>query len=135
LKELQDAGTLHPVQVRADALRLSASDLVGHLNCRYLTGLDLRVANGTLAKPVIWDPVLEVLAERGRQHEQGYVAHLKSKGLGVIAIDRVGVDDEAVLSTLAAMKAGIAVIAQAALQANNWGAVPTFCCESKSRAH
>ena len=47
------------------AVHLSASDLVGHLNCRYLTSLDLAVAKGTLAKPFIRDPVLEVLAERG----------------------------------------------------------------------
>jgi hypothetical protein len=29
-----------------------------------------------LAKPFIWnDPILEVLAERGALHEQGYVMH------------------------------------------------------------
>ena len=44
------------------AVNLSASDLVGHLNCRYLTSLDLAVANGALPKPSIWDPVLELLA-------------------------------------------------------------------------
>jgi hypothetical protein len=42
----------------AGTLNLSAGDLVGHLNCRYLTALDLRVANGELDKPKIWDPVL-----------------------------------------------------------------------------
>jgi hypothetical protein len=46
------------------AIQLSASDLVGHLNCRYLTGLDIAVANGKLAKPIVWDPSLELLAER-----------------------------------------------------------------------
>ena len=44
--------------------QLSASDLVGHLNCRNLTELDLAVANGVLAKPKIWNPVLDVLRER-----------------------------------------------------------------------
>jgi uncharacterized protein len=29
-----------------ETLNLSASDLVGHLNCRYLTELELEVANG-----------------------------------------------------------------------------------------
>ncbi len=43
---------------------LSASDLVGHLNCRYLTALDLAVARGELEKPAVWDPVLDVLAQR-----------------------------------------------------------------------
>jgi hypothetical protein len=68
------------MQTVGGAIHLSASDLVGHLNCRYLTGLDVAVANGTLAKPFIWDPVLEVLAERGALHEQDYIGHLKANG-------------------------------------------------------
>jgi len=35
-------------------LNLSAGDLVGHLNCRHLTELDLKVANGVLEKPRVW---------------------------------------------------------------------------------
>ena len=58
-------------------LNLSSGDLVGHLNCRYLTELDLKVANGELEKPKIWDPVLETLAERGALHEQGFIEHIK----------------------------------------------------------
>jgi hypothetical protein len=45
-------------------VHLSASDLVGHLNCHYLTKLDLAVSKGRLHKPSVWDPVLEVLVER-----------------------------------------------------------------------
>ena len=73
-------------------LYLSASDLVGHLDCCHLTRLDLAVANGALAKPFISDPVLEVLAERGALHEEAYVGHLKANGLSVTAIDGVGVE-------------------------------------------
>src|SRR5262245_51798431 len=102
------------------AVHLSASDLVGHLNCHYLTGLDLAVAKGVMAKPSIWDPVLEVLAERGARHEQAYVEHLKSSGLSVTAIEGVGIDPQAVAQTLEAMKAGAQVIAQAALQDGCW---------------
>jgi len=101
-------------------LKLSASHLVGHLNCRYLTGLDLAVANGRLAKPFIWDPVLEVLAERGALHEQDYVDHLKANGLLVTAIDGVRVDSNAVTQTLEAMKAGAKIFVQGALQAGHW---------------
>ena len=64
-----------------EIIYLTASDLVGHLDCRFLTSLDLAVAKGTVAKPKIWDPVLEVLAERGALHEQGYIEHLTAKGL------------------------------------------------------
>jgi len=37
------------------------------------------VASGTLAKPKVWDPVLEVLAERGDLHEKDY---LERKAVG-----------------------------------------------------
>jgi hypothetical protein len=46
-------------------IQLSASDLVGHLNCHHLTELDFAVSNGKLSKPKIRDPLLEILAERG----------------------------------------------------------------------
>jgi predicted RecB family nuclease len=101
-------------------VHLSASDLVGHLNCRYLTNLDLAVANSKLAKPLIWDPVLEVLAERGALHERSYVDHLEANGFAVAAIDGVGVDSSAVAQTLEAMKAGAQIIVQGALQAAHW---------------
>ncbi|MFX5526291.1 hypothetical protein ABTD59_18750, partial [Acinetobacter baumannii] len=61
------------MQKIGETLQLSAGDLVGHLNCRYLTELDLKVAHGELAKPKIWDPVLETLAERGALHEQSFI--------------------------------------------------------------
>jgi predicted RecB family nuclease len=102
------------------ALQLSASDLIGHLNCRYVTMLDLAVANGALTRPKVWDPVLEVLAERGALHEKGYVEHLKADGLSVTAIEGFGVDAVAVTETLEAMKAGAPIIAQGALQVGHW---------------
>jgi hypothetical protein len=71
-------------------IRLSASDLVGHLACRHLTGLDLAVAKGQLAKPKVWDPLLELLAMRGDLHEQGYIEHLKASGHAVTVISEAG---------------------------------------------
>ncbi len=102
------------------SLHLSSGDLVGHLNCRYLTELDLKVANGELEKPKVWDPVLETLAERGALHEQGFIEHLKAKGLAVTAIDGVGIDPKSVAATHGAMARGDSVIVQGALQAGNW---------------
>ena len=55
---------------------LSATDLVGYLNCRHLSELDRAVAEGTLLKPRVWDPLLQILWERGAAHEQNYVEHL-----------------------------------------------------------
>jgi predicted RecB family nuclease len=101
-------------------LHLSSGDLVAHLNCRYLTQLDLRVANGELEKPKIWDPVLEALVERGALHEQGFIEHLKAEGRAVTIVDGSGVDPGSVAATTDAMARGDAVIVQGALQAGSW---------------
>lgn len=101
-------------------IRLSAGDLVGYLNCHHLSGLDRAVAEGQRAKPKVWDPLLEILWERGSIHEQNYVDHLKGSGLGVVRIDGVDVTDGAVGQTLAAMRDGAEVIVQGALAHDGW---------------
>lgn len=108
------------MQFRDDSLLLSASDLVGYLNCRHLTGLDIEVAHGTLAKPAFWDPLLQILWERGIRHEQGFVDHLKAQGFDVTVIDGVGIDDGAVAQTRAAMIEGHPIIVQGAFRLNGW---------------
>ena len=102
------------------SLRLSSGDLVGHLNCRYLTELDLRVANGELEKPKIWDPVLDALVERGALHEQGFIEHIRADGRAVTIIEGVGADTGSVAATIEAMARGEAIIVQGALQAGSW---------------
>jgi predicted RecB family nuclease len=102
-------------------VHLSASDLVGHLNCHYLTYLDLAVVKGELPKPFVWDPLFEVLAERGTLHEQSYLEHLEASGLPVVRIDGVGFDEYSRGLTLDAMRSGASIIAQGALKAGRWG--------------
>ena len=102
------------------SFQLSATDLVGYLNCRHLSGLDCAVAEGALAKPKVWDPLLQILWERGSIHEQNYVTHLEQAGLDVVRIDGVDITDDAVKDTLAAMKLGTAIIVQGALSHNGW---------------
>jgi hypothetical protein len=80
------------MKMSGKTIQLSASDRVGHINCRYLTDLDLKVAKGALAKPTYQDPGLDLLIERGRLHEQGYLEHLKAQGRAVTVIEGVGVD-------------------------------------------
>jgi predicted RecB family nuclease len=120
---LAEALTIDMLQVVHKAggtIHLSASDLVGHLNCRHLTALDLAVANGELPKPSVWDPVLELLVERGAQHERSYIDYLRTNWLSIAAIDGVGIDVAAASKTLDAMKAGTAIIVQGALQSARW---------------
>jgi uncharacterized protein len=103
-----------------DVIHLSASDLVGHLNCRHLTALDLSVAEGALAKPGHWDPLLELLQERGRRHEASFVDHLRSQGIDAVEIGGVDISEDAVTRTRQAMAEGAQVIVQAALQQGRW---------------
>ena len=104
-----------------DYLELSATDLIGYLNCRHLSELDRAVAEGALAKPKVWDhPLLQILWERGSVHEKNYVEHLTKIGLESVKIEGIDVTDEAVSQTLAAMKRGVQVIVQGALSHDQW---------------
>ncbi|WP_275937775.1 TM0106 family RecB-like putative nuclease [Bradyrhizobium ottawaense] len=109
------------MQKNGAAIVFSAGDLIGHLNCHYLTHLDLKVAEGELAKPKLRDdPALDALVERGKIHEQGFVDHLAKQGGTVAAIAGVGIDYASVVQTRQAMARGDAVIVQAALRDENW---------------
>src|SRR5579871_3623227 len=105
----------------AQTLVLSGSDLVGNLNCRRLTELDLAVAEGRLAKPPVWeDPLLQTLRELGARHEAAYVEHLERAGRRTARIPGQFPDPEAIARTLEAMRAGADVIVQAALELNQF---------------
>jgi predicted RecB family nuclease len=103
-----------------DDIELSASDLVGHLNCRYLTDLDLAVANGRLEKPKHWDPFLDLLRQRGSIHEKGFIDHLRSAGRQVVEVEGVGTGQALVDQTIAAMSAGAQIIFQGAFRTDGW---------------
>jgi uncharacterized protein len=105
---------------QGDTFQVSASDLVGYLYCRHLSALERAVAEGTLKKPLIRDPLQEILWERGLIHEQSYLEHLTKSGLEVVKIEGVEVTDAAVAETVAAMKNGVQVITQGALSYGGW---------------
>src|SRR5881398_2590709 len=103
------------------SLCLSASDLVGHVDCHHLTVLDTAVARGELEKPRFWDPLLQALFDRGLAHEHAYVKHLRQAGLEVVEIDGpAGIDQARVDKTIEAMRAGVAVIVQGAFLRDGW---------------
>ena len=105
-------------------IQLSASDLVSHLACRRLTGLNREVAAGARTAPGNWDPTLQLLWERGLAHERSYVQHLRDTGKQVTVIGEVGVTDEVIDSTLEAMSAGREIIVQGALSEGSWSGRP-----------
>ena len=108
-----------PMRLVAELLRLSATDLANHLGCGHLSQLDLAVAEGRAKRPHRKDPILELLTERGREHEAAYLKHLRAQKLIVVEI-RVPPGEEGFETTLKAMRDGADVIYQAPLADARW---------------
>jgi len=108
------------MKLETDTLRLSATDLANHLACRHLTSLDVGVADGRWKPPHWYRPEAEVLRARGLEHERAYLAHLEAEGRRITRF----ADDEGGTTglerTMAAMRAGAEVIAQATLASGRW---------------
>ena len=92
-------------------LKLSPSDLSGYLNCHHLTSLDLQAASGEFERPKIFSSVTQALQEKGIEHEESYLAHLKLNNAVVIELE----DNTSLEDTKAAMASGADVIYQAKL--------------------
>ena len=103
-----------------EVIILSAHDLVGNLYCAHLTGVDLQVARGTLAKPARWDPLLDILRERGQRHEQAFLDHLRLSNVEPFVIPGVDITTDAIALTQEAMQIGHPIIVQAALRGGDW---------------
>lgn len=101
-------------------IRLSASDLVNHLSCRHLTRLNTAAVLGKMVAPSRHDPLLELLQQRGADHEEAYIRHLKDRGLEIVRIGGESVQDRNVKQTEAAMRRGAEVIVQGALAHGRW---------------
>ena len=84
-------------------LHLSSVDLVGHLNCPLPDGARSQGRQRRMEKPKIWDPVLEVLAERGTLHERAFIEHIEGRGSDRKSIEGVGVDAKSLAATERAM--------------------------------
>lgn len=100
-------------------LRLSASDLAGHLACGHLTGLSRDVAEGKRERSHWRDAEVKVLAARGEAHEREYLEHLEACGEDVVRLEEKG-GEAAFAATVAAMRRGTGVIAQATLILGRW---------------
>jgi len=85
-----------------------------------VTSQDLQVADGKLEAPKQFDPLLDILRERGKKHEDAYLEHLALGGHESTRVDGFGIDDDSVAATLVAMRAGADIIVQAALRAGRW---------------
>ncbi|MGE3274963.1 MAG: TM0106 family RecB-like putative nuclease [Vicinamibacterales bacterium] len=101
-------------------LVLSATDLSSFLSCRHRTGLDMAVADGSLARPKVDDPFVDALQKKGLAHETRFVNWLRAQGLRVVDVPDSGRVEDRRAATLEAMRGGADVIVQAALGDERW---------------
>src|SRR3546814_429626 len=87
-----------------------ASDLSTHISCKHATQLNRQLALKEIDRIFRNDPVLDVLKQRGHEHEEHYVKHLIAQGKSVTDSSRKTVE-----ATLKAMREGIDVIVQGKL--------------------
>jgi uncharacterized protein len=106
------------MDIRGNKPHFFASDLTDFLACRHLTALQRLSANGRAKRPFFDDPMLEVLRERGLEHEQDYVQWLSQPGKRVVQIDRS--TSNAFELTLGAMRGGADAIVQGRLEHESW---------------
>ncbi len=111
-------------------LLLSATDLVGELACEHLTGLEHDAAHGLRVRPFREDDQLELVEQRGLEHEQAYLARV-SVGKRVANLEHLPRRNPADLSlahaaTLDAMRGGADVVYQGTLFDGTWRGHPDF---------
>jgi len=97
----------------------SATDLNDYLECRYLIAREREVASGTLTRPRIDDPTVDLIGRKGDEHERALLArYVATYGEGVVQFatratnTRAGLR-EAEARTLAAMASGAQIVYQA----------------------
>ena len=95
----------------------SATDLANHLACRHKTQLDLRCAKKELKRPQWDDPGVEVLRQKGEEHERAYRDHLAAQGLNVVELPGSNRD---LAATRKAIAGGADAIIQAWLEDGCW---------------
>lgn len=111
-------------------LVLSPTDLTHHQECAHLTRLDLGVATGEWAAPdEVVSAELQLVFDRGLEHERKYLESLRAEGKSIVEIDTV-FDAEgrrrAEAQTVEAMRRGVDVIYQGTFFDGAWGGQADF---------
>jgi predicted RecB family nuclease len=105
----------------------SATDLLNFLGCTHATSLDFDLMGGGLAAPTTQDDgYLEILKEKGLDHERRYLEKLKAEGRVVVEIERDPSIEAMAERTRQAMRDGTDVIYQGALTAPGWHGYSDF---------
>lgn len=106
------------MRVEGEREQLFATDLTNFLGCKHLAVLERLAAHGRARRPRFEDPMLDLLRERGLEHERAYVEFLASQGKRIVEIDKnsPGAFDD----TQRAMHENVDVIVQARLEHDRW---------------
>ena len=111
-------------------LVLSPTDLTHHQECAHLTRLDLGVAAGEWAAPVdVASPELDLIFERGLEHEKKYLESLRAEGRSIVEIETVFDTNgrrRAEAETVEAMRSGVDVVYQGTFFDGAWGGQADF---------
>jgi uncharacterized protein len=126
------------VQLIDGTLIVSATDLVGFLECDHLVTLEQARAAGEIAKPFRDDPQLKLIRERGYDHERRYIDQLQADGRVVVEMTErdpktPGELESSQAETIAAMRAGADVIFQATFFDGRWRGHPDFLVRRDDR--
>src|SRR5262245_33365610 len=106
-----------------DQLTLSPTDLSHFLACEHLISLEVA---GT-PRPENLDPQVELIRRKGVEHEEAYLASLRTAGRDVRTIELEDGDwDAAVAATEQAVRDGVEVVYQAALRDGRWRGLADF---------
>ena len=105
----------------------SATDLVGFLACTHRFELERAAMVGLVAKPIRADLTIDLIQERGFEHEHRYLEDLRTAGRRVVEIPRDGSTAntreglrEAAELTVQAMRDGADVVYQATFFDGTW---------------
>ena len=105
----------------------SATDLLNFLGCTHATALDFKLMGDALAAPTSNDDAyLEILKEKGLDHEHLYLEKLRAAGRVVVEIERDDSIEAMADRTRQAMRDGADVIYQGALTAPGWHGYSDF---------
>lgn len=110
-----------------DSLRFSPTDLANFSACAQRSTLDRLRAHGRASAPKFDDPLLELLKEKGIEHERAYLESLRSDGRTIVDFPALTGAERTPAGyrhraeeTLAAMRTGADVIYQGTLYDGQW---------------
>ncbi|HET7685277.1 MAG TPA: TM0106 family RecB-like putative nuclease [Candidatus Limnocylindria bacterium] len=104
----------------------SATDLVGYLACEHLTALERLALADVIERPHRRDRELDIIRERGLQHEQRYLDDLRVQGRTIASIERREGEERGAqvarqaAETADAMASGVDVVFQATFFDGRW---------------